>query len=209
MMNEDGNTIYCYMRLRDKFFDDREIKEIEALPESKFGLNFPYLVIVLYLKLLCNSISRDGVIIYDQAFEESSDLSESITRRLFPWEKRDQIKQGLYILERLNLIQIIQEPEQTMLLLPAVPDNTGKATKAADRKRLERSKTDKLLAYGELNEIHLTEEEYEKLSQQTEDINKLLLRYSLLTVTKQRCGSDYEDILKFSREAGGLTDGKT
>ena len=199
-----------YMRFYKRFFADREIHEIEALPESKFGHNFPSLVIHLYFKLMAYSIETNGNIIFRIEVEENTDLAYSVTKRFFQLSKFDEIKRALIILQESGLIEIIETPDEYRLFIPSVIDNTY-SVKLSSEERQQRRLAAKngllplaekpLKKYGSLNNVFLTEEEYEHLSEHIGSLAHLITSYGYSKAGREsnHKQSDYENILRYSR----------
>lgn len=212
-MSDREKTINWYMRLNDHFFTDREIVEIENLPPERFGRFFGSFVLHLYMKMMCYSISSNGVLIFDQVFEMSSDITLSVARRLHFTESLTEVKQALMILEKYGLIEISTIDENCRLFIPKVVDNTGRTTLGSEgkrRRRLAARKGEQLLLsgeperikpgkYGDLKNITLFEDEYERLKAKTKDIERVIFQYGYSKVGRESDNekSDYDSIIKF------------
>ena len=75
-----GDTRNWYFRVHEKFFSDKEIRKIELLPQSRYGIHFPSFVIHLYMKMLCYSVSENGFIILEKKDCDSDNISYPIER---------------------------------------------------------------------------------------------------------------------------------
>jgi len=196
------------MRLRERFFDDRELVEIESLDEGFFGANFCYLVEVLYMKLMCYSIRDEGQIYFIVEREGAKDIADSIiAKKFFPESKKTQVRQGLVILEEMGLVYIDRSLSETRIYIPEVDNMTGKSSKHADEQRridrkkkykeIESSRKEYCLPVGAVGNVYLSDEEYRdiqlKASESGLDLNRLIENVSLIKQRKSDLDlNDYE-----------------
>lgn len=185
--DDQDKTIYWYMRLRDHFFDDPEIKTIMAIPDSsRYGSGFNYFCIVFYLRLLCDSVRMKGYIFYNQKiWRKGDDIARWLHHTLCPTESLDRVIWALDVLKEYGLIEIkelfsdldVDEPEKlTRIYLPAAEHNTGRSSRFADQRKEERSRAklkgeqkaleskEALHAYGDLGNVYLTHSDYAGLN---------------------------------------------
>lgn len=220
-MNSSEKTINWYIRLYDKFFSDREIADIENLPESKYGHNFGSFVIHLYLKMLCHSTRDNGVIVFEEIYEENSDIAYSISKKFFGIDKIADTRQALTILNKFKLIEVTKDDGRTTIFMPGVIANTGKSTVGANKKRERIAQKKQLLglpddenndekkSFGNLKNIFLTEQEFKKLNEMTGNniqiLNSYLNKFSYEKYFREKDAkykSDYQSLCELINKGG-------
>lgn len=216
---DPDKTIYWYMRLRDHFFDDPEIKTIMAIPDSsRYGSGFNYFCIIFYLRLLCDSVRMKGYIFYNQKiWRQGDDIARWLHHTLCPAESLDRVIWALDVLKEYGLIEIkelysdltLDHPEKlTQIYLPAAEHNTGRSSRFADQRKEERKRakikgerkaiegSEELKSYGDLRNVYLTQTQYEKLREDCPEIDRYLRQYGAGKRSKTR-ESDYEALKSY------------
>lgn len=128
-----------YLRLTAKFFYDREIIEIESIAPEIKGEFFPSFVIHLYMKMLCYSVDRNGLIKIKNEYKADNNVSVMIANMFGFTSLQPSVKQALGILMNHGLVEIEEDFENftTNIFLPEVVDNTG-STRLSSEQRQQR-----------------------------------------------------------------------
>ena len=128
-----------YLRLTAKFFYDREIIEIENIAPEIKGEFFPSFVIHLYMKMLCYSVDRNGLIKIKNEYKADNNVSVMIANMFGFTSLQPSVKQALGILMNHGLVEIEEDFENftTNIFLPEVVDNTG-STRLSSEQRQQR-----------------------------------------------------------------------
>jgi len=219
-MNIKTYSTIWYVRFYKSFFESNALKEIESLPDSKFGPHFSSFVIHLYLKMIAYSTETNGNLVFDLSREQNDDLAYSICVRFGMTHMLDEVKRALMIMESYGLIEAARTENTNQLFVPYVPDNTGKVSmpsyqraqrriKAKNGEMLPEPKDMKLKAYGMLKNVYLTEEEYDDLKDRTGDIHRVIQAYSVSTsaLNREKKKSDYDNLLRYAYSLEGDADG--
>ena len=216
-MNTKGHSTLWYVRFYNSFFESQAIKDIESLPDSRFGRNFSSFVIHLYMKMIAFSIETNGSLVYDLAVEENDDLAYSLCVRFGMTHRLGEVKQALMIMESYGLIEAVKTEDMNQLFVPYVPDNTGKVSLTSYQKSQRRLKAkrgelltdNKLKAYGKLKNVYLTETEYMQLKDRLGDIHGIIQAYSVSASVLNREGktSDFDDLLRYAYSLEGDMNG--
>lgn len=115
-----------FLKLREGFFKDETIREIESLPDG-------VIVIQIYIRLMALATDNNGILTYhtSQKKEFYRKLSKEI-RIVEP----DGIKNALKVLKRYGLVEIIEDQTYsgTHIRFPYVADNKGIETNLFRRK---------------------------------------------------------------------------
>lgn len=202
---------YWYLRFSAKFFDDSVMYEMLNVPI--YGKSF----FIIFLKLCVKSLDKKGYIRIPKYFPEgnyigylSTDIKEE------PKEVELAVN---YFLER-ELISLFKSDKETLVYIPTVENNTGKSSKDADRKRLERKKRENFLkgedekpqllesgeskkVYGKFENVYLREQDFEKFQSLYENYDVLLNDLSIdkkLKISSPK--DDYKYLLKKFEEEG-------
>lgn len=204
-----GDT-YWYLRFSAKFFDDSVMYEMLNVPI--YGKSF----FIIFLKLCVKSLDKKGYIRIPKYFPEgnyigylSTDIKEE------PKEVELAVN---YFLER-ELISLFKSDKETLVYIPTVENNTGKSSKDADRKRLERKRREDFLkgenekpllesgetkkVYGKFENVYLREQDFEKFQSLYENYDVLLDDLSIdkkLKISSPK--DDYKYLLKKFEEEG-------
>lgn len=127
-MAEYSKDALYFLKLPKGFFDNHQFKILEGMPNGKdYEL--------MYLKLMCESISHNGYLRFSKSIPYTPEMIASITNT-----NVDVVRSGLKVLEELELIETTQDQS---LFIPRVQEMTGITTKGAEMKRLGRQKGDK------------------------------------------------------------------
>ena len=115
-----------FLKLREGFFKDETIREIESLPDG-------VIVIQVYIRLMALATDNNGILTYhtSQKKEFYRKLSKEI-RIVEP----DGIKNALKVLKRYGLVEIIEDQTYsgTHIRFPYVAENRGIETNLFRRK---------------------------------------------------------------------------
>lgn len=136
-MNE-GSRFY-WLKLQRGFFRRPEIDVIEAMPNGKEYVLF-------YLKLLCESVDRDGLLRFTDTIPYNDDMLASITHTNI-----DIVRAAVQIFRQAGLMEMLDDGTLYMREVKAM---TGSAADndAANRKRLQRQRE----AMGQLRDTSVT-----------------------------------------------------
>jgi len=128
---------YYWLKLKDNFFNNREIKKLRKVAGGDT-------YVIIYLKMQLLSIKKGGLIEYDRTEEN---IAEQLSLELD--ENVDNIKIVLSFMEANNLVEKIAD---TDYLLTRVPMLIGKETDAAERMRNMRERNNVTLIRGKIGE---------------------------------------------------------
>ena len=204
---------YWFMRLRQTFYDDEEMRQLESLDPGIYGANYGYFVIVLYMKLMTHAIRHDGEMIFYAEIENNKDIVDIlIDRNYFHAKQRDMVRSGLQLLVQLQLIEITRGRDRTRLFVPEVQNMTGRSTARADQQRkIDRTKRDQLdstqppllsgeqssiegTGRGKYKNVYLSLNEYNDLQVKAEeakaDLERIIGLVSLEKATRGQLDSD-------------------
>ena len=211
-MSEGSATRYWWFRFPDNFFYNIDIIKIETLPGGDEFL-------IILLKLYCLSTKHGGVLSLPAT--PSGDLDVALLAEVL---NRKVLTVGSAIEYFINhgFMELVSESEtaQTHLYFPEVEYNTGRSSKDADRKRIERQKkaeSKKLpepdeekektgKTYGEFKNVSLTSEEYRKFTNRYENADFVIQKLSIWKAKKGKptSSNDYAYLLSFAETDGIL-----
>lgn len=109
-----------WLKLPENFYDQEEIKMIEALPDGAVYLNF-------YFKILLKSLSNDGNLMFKNVIPYTPEMLSSVTNTPIA-----TVKYAVELFEKLGLIEKIDGDTLHMTELKKM---TGCETKFAEKKR--------------------------------------------------------------------------
>ena len=138
------NKKYYYLRLKDNFFDNDELKILESMKDG-------YLYSNILLKLYLRSLKNDGKLVVNERIPYNAEMLASVTGH-----QVGTIKQALSMFKELGLIEVLENGAIYML---DVQNFIGKGSTEADRQRLydrrisEERKQNKLTQSRNLEEI--------------------------------------------------------
>lgn len=139
---------YYYMRLKENFFDQDEMKVVESLPDG-------YLYSNILLKMYLSSLKNDGKLMLNQFIPYNAEMIASVTRHSV-----GTVEKALTLFERLGLIEVMDNGAIYML---NIQNYIGKSTNEADRKReFDRRIANERRNVGEISEKCTPEIEIEK-----------------------------------------------
>lgn len=122
-----SNKRYYWLKLKEDFFENDDIKLIESLPNGKD-------YIIFYLKLLCKSLKNDGILRYKNIIPYTPEMFSSITNTNI-----DIVNGALEKFKALNMIDILDDGA---LYMSEVQNMIGSETNWAKIKREQRRELD-------------------------------------------------------------------
>lgn len=128
-MAEKKQKHYYWLKLKDTFFDQLEIKKLRKLAGGDTYT-------IIYLKLQLLSIKNDGYIEFKRI---ENDFVDELALLLN--EEVDNVRATLIFLQSL---QLIEESELDNFFLPAAAENIGKESESAERVRKHRKNMKKM-----------------------------------------------------------------
>lgn len=215
-----------YLRLTAKFFYDREIIEIENIAPEIKGEFFPSFVIHLYMKMLCYSVDRNGLIKIKNEYKADNNVSVMIANMFGFTSLQPSVKQALGILMNHGLVEIEEDFENftTNIFLPEVVDNTGSTRLSSEQRQQrriaakqnkvlklenkaiekeEKNKEIKKYSYSHRRNVFLAKSEYKELSSYRNFkivLNEYSIRKEILAIENDQYKSedinDYEELKK-------------
>lgn len=185
---------YFWLKLKDDFFRSREIKKLRNIAGGDTYT-------IIYLKIQLLSIKKEGVISYEGTEEN---LAEQLALELD--EDVENVKVTLAYLERNKLMEQISEDDY---LLNKVVECVGSETKAAERMRKLRAKSNNVTpqlpdVQNSYTEIEIeTELEIELEQQQEENEESEKIKTVVVVLENKVSEQEAKAIL---RAAGGNID---
>lgn len=149
-MQTKGKKRYYWLKLKEDFFNSKEIKKLRKLAG---GDTFT----IIYLKMLLISINNDCIISYDGV---ESSFEEELALQLD--EGVDNVKITVMYLKAQGLLEQI-EVDGSKYILPYAAENLGSESASAERMRNKRER-DKKLLLEQFEKNELTSENTKKLS---------------------------------------------
>jgi len=128
---------YYWLKLDKNFFKRHDIRIVESMPNGKA-------YILLYLKLLLESIDHEGLLRFNETVPYNEDMIATITDT-----NVDIVKSGLQIFRQLNLLEVSDDQtilmKQTTLMLGGETEFAIKKREYRERQKLisDTSKTNK------------------------------------------------------------------
>lgn len=122
-----ANKRYYWLKLKEDFFENDDIKLIESLPNGKD-------YIIFYLKLLCKSLKNDGILRYKNIIPYTPEMFSSITNTNI-----DIVNGALEKFKALNMVDILDDGA---LYMSDVQNMIGSETSWAKIKRDQRKELD-------------------------------------------------------------------
>lgn len=174
-MAKNDEKKYYWLKFPDDFFKRHDIKIIENMPNGKD-------YVIFYLKLMCESVSHEGLLRFSDEIPYNADMLATITGTNI-----DIVKSAIDLLRQLKLVEILDD--ETLYLrqvekLIGVESGMAKRLREyrqnkqiefEDIKQLElpkeikkkekkkEKKKQEFKKYGEYQNVLLTNEQYEKL----------------------------------------------
>lgn len=115
---------YYWLKLQSDFFKRNDIRVVEAMPNGKD-------YIIFYLKLLCESITNNGVLRFSEEIPYSDEMLSTITSTNI-----DVVRSAINVFKELKMIEIYDDGT---LFMKQVEKMVGSETKWADYKRVSRN----------------------------------------------------------------------
>lgn len=114
-----------FLKLREGFFKDETIREIESLPDGKA-------IVYVYIRLMILATENNGVLTYQTS--QKKEFYRKLSKEIIV--KPDGIKNALKVLKRYGLVEIIEDQtySETHIRFPYVADNRGIETNLFRRK---------------------------------------------------------------------------
>jgi predicted phage replisome organizer len=133
-MAEYRKDKYYWFKLKDDFFKRHDIKIIKSMPNGKD-------YVIFYLQLLCESLSHDGKLRFNEEVPYNEDMLAIITDTNI-----DVVRSAMKLFEQLKLVEILDDQTIYMTKLQNMIGNT---TIGAEKKMLQREKSTQLLGGGQ------------------------------------------------------------
>lgn len=146
------NKKYYYLKLKDRFYDEDEIKILQSMPD---GYLFSDILMKLYLK----SLKNNGKLMFKEHIPYSPNMIATVTNH-----NLSVVEKALNVFNELGLIEILESGE---IYMTDIQNFIGKSSTEADRKRIYRQEIDnkKLLKgqmSGQMSDKNPPEKEKEK-----------------------------------------------
>ncbi|QZY55957.1 phage replisome organizer N-terminal domain-containing protein [Crassaminicella profunda] len=116
---------YYYLKLKENFFDSKEIKVLESMEN---GYKYSNLLLKLYLQ----SLKYEGELKFNEFIPYNEEMIAAVTRMDI-----DTVRVALRIFKQLKLIEVLDDGTIFML---AIQDFIGKSSTEAERKKRYRKK---------------------------------------------------------------------
>ena len=113
------NKKYYFLKLKEDFFDQREIVVLES---SKDGVLYVNILLKLYLK----SLQHDGKLLLNEMTPLSAEMIEPITRH-----EVGTVERAMRAFMQLGLVEVL---EDSTYYMPEIQEMTGKGSSDAERK---------------------------------------------------------------------------
>lgn len=118
------NKVYYYMRLKEGFFESKELSEVESMPD---GFLYSNILLKMYLKSL-----RDEGRLMAGTIPYSEDMIAKITGH-----KKKTVKKALEIFKNVGLIEVLDNGAIYML---DIQNFIGKSSTEGERKKAYRER---------------------------------------------------------------------
>lgn len=137
-MAEYNKEKYYWFKLKDDFFKRHDIKIIKSMPNGKD-------YVIFYLQLLCESLSHNGKLRFNEEIPYSEEMLSVITDTNI-----DVVRSAMKLFEQLKLVEIMDDQTIFMTKLQSM---IGSTTLGAEKKMLQREKSTQLLGGGQKVDI--------------------------------------------------------
>ena len=122
-MSEYSKEKLYFLKVHKDFFQGYKMRALEGVQGGKdYEL--------MYLKLLCESVSHNGWLRFDENTPYTADMIAGITNTPI-----DTVRVGIKVLQRFDLVRV---SDNDTIYLPEVPGMTTITTEGAERKKLQR-----------------------------------------------------------------------
>ena len=146
-MAEYRKEKYYWFKLKDDFFKRHDIKIIKSMPNGKD-------YVIFYLQLLCESLSHEGKLRFNEEVPYDEEMLSIITDTNI-----DVVRSAMKLFCQLKLIEILDD--QT-IYMTRLQNMVGSTTIGAEKKMLQREKSNQLLGGGQKVDICPPEIDIEK-----------------------------------------------
>lgn len=123
------NKRYYWLKLKDTFFEDDNIRIIEDMPNGQK-------YIILYLKLMLKAVKTDGKLLHKSCIPYTPEMLAAIFRT-----DVQTITDALTLFERLQIVEVLDDGA---LFMADVVELTGSESTSAERVRKHRGKPNPL-----------------------------------------------------------------
>ena len=121
-MSEYSKEKLYFLKLPKDFFQGYKMRALEGVPNGKeYEL--------MYLKLLCEAITHNGYLRFDEQTPYAVEMIAGITNTNI-----DTVRVGMNILQQFGLVEI---SDTETIYLPEVPVLTGTTTEGAQKKQMQ------------------------------------------------------------------------
>lgn len=180
-MSEVNSKKYYWLKLKDDFFNSREIKKLRKIAGGDTYT-------IIYLKMQLLSIKKEGLIVYEGT---EQNIAEQIALELD--EEEDNVKMTLAFLQANKLVEQIHQDEY---LLTKVPETIGSETGAAERMRRMRERKSNIVTpqLPEVTKSYTEIEKREEIRDKSKD-TPVELKFNEATIEYQLADMLYKNIL--------------
>lgn len=139
-MAEYNKEKYYWFKLKDDFFKRHDIKIIKSMPNGKD-------YVIFYLQLLCESLSHNGKLRFNEEIPYSEEMLSVITDTNI-----DVVRSAMKLFEQLKLVEIMDDQTIFMTKLQSM---IGSTTIGAEKKQiqLERKRQELLVGGTKVEKI--------------------------------------------------------
>ncbi len=139
-MAEYNKEKYYWFKLKDDFFKRHDIKIIKSMPNGKD-------YVIFYLQLLCESLSHNGKLRFNEEIPYSEEMLSVITDTNI-----DVVRSAMKLFEQLKLLEIMDDQTIFMTKLQSM---IGSTTIGAEKKQiqLERKRQELLVGGTKVEKI--------------------------------------------------------
>ena len=164
------NKKYYWLKLKENFFDEKQIKYLRSLPDGDK-------LVITYLKMQLKSLKTEGFIKYDKILPKNDEELAMILD-----EDINIVKLTINALLQVKAIEILDDGSFYMI---AMQNLIGKESKSAERVRRFRENQKQLMLHcnGDVTKCN-TEIEIEKEIDNNNEQKKILLDHFSLTWKK-------------------------
>ena len=208
---------YFWLKLKRDFFKRHDIRIVEDMPNGKEYILF-------YLKLLCESVDHDGGLRFSDEIPYNENMLATITNT-----NVDVVRNACKIFTSLKMMEVLDDgtifmrdvqnmigsesqwaekkrvyrETQKQLTEDNVLDMSGQEKTMSDKSKSKRqSKNKSKSIYGEYRHVSLSDEEYQKLSDEFGNVDELITFLDEYKEMKgYKCKNDYLAIRKWVVDA--------
>jgi predicted phage replisome organizer len=189
-MAEYRKEKYYWFKLKDDFFKRHDIKIIKSMPNGKD-------YVIFYLQLLCESLSHNGKLRFNEEIPYSEEMLSVITDTNI-----DIVRSAMKLFVQLKIIDIMDD--QT-IYMTKLQNMVGSTTVGAEKKKLQRNKSIELLEGGQKVDICPPEINKEKEIDIEIDIEKEIIinnnyKSNDINLTSEETDSIFKRMMKSIEE---------